>query len=379
MLSSLKYWTLKLMDHVSIVRIKEITFNSAEFAKDYAELLDNGEIFYASMSGSLVAVPNGYIQTNRVIQLPESCKEPYDNGILKGSCAAWARRSIVFAEALDNNFDKTQFSYKNDNYPQIVPVVAPKVNPFEGPEDARVILDAYGNVMLSFTMKDEDGTHLIWNYNVTSKTLKKLVPSFEHSAWQKNWIPILNRTNDLNYIYSWDPVLTLDCFGERCEKLQNDTGKITMFRGGSAMVKYRNYYVGMTRVTTGCPGKGNIYRPRFSMLNANLEIIYVSERIDFDGKLFIEPFFPFATIKDIPGVHHTAIMTVAGFTKGFNGNWAIEFSVNDQKNFVVELQGLDRFLDAIIYMYELYSSGSSIPNLLSLAIEKNVDVCNFWN
>ncbi|KAJ3254828.1 hypothetical protein HK103_006818 [Boothiomyces macroporosus] len=359
-----QYWKQELLDYIQPVLIKEIDFDSDTFRLKYQRKLEQGKILYGSMSGSIVKTPEGYVHFHRVIQFPNTpeCENPYDDkGISKIQCFGEARRSIVFAEALDENFDKISF---------IVDIREPKADKFAGPEDARAILDPYGNIMLSFTML-QDGKHLIWSFNTTSKEQRKLVVGFDDSYMQKNWAPIFNAENELNYVYSWNPVVTIDCKEKTCEKVQDRPVNITKFRGGSGMLKYKGYYVGMTRISVQCTGAKN-FRPRLTIMNSDLEIIYISERLVFDGLLFVEPFFNFNSLESIQGLGHTRVMTVGGFTPGTNGTWVMDFSINDQKNIIVQVQGLSRFFDAVIKAYE---KDPNVPNLVDMALSEQDDVC----
>ncbi|KAJ3319870.1 hypothetical protein HDV06_005846 [Boothiomyces sp. JEL0866] len=367
------YWKEELMDYIQPVLIKEIEFDSDQFKKTYQKQLERGKIIYGSMSGSIVKTPKGYVHFHRVIQFPNTpeCENPYDDkGISKIECFGEPKRSIAFAEALDFNFEKTEFVYKGQKYPQIVDIKEPKVDKFAGPEDARAIIDPFGNIMLSFTML-EDGKHLIWSFNTTSRQQRKLVVGFDDNYMQKNWAPIYNIKNELNYVYSWNPVVSIDCAGQNCEKVQNRPVNITKFRGGSGMLKHKNYYVGMTRISVQCDGAKN-FRPRLTIMNSDLEVIYISERLVFGGMLFIEPFFNFESLDNIVGLGHTRVMTVGGFTPGTNGTWVMDFSINDQKNIIVQVQGLPKFFDAII---EAYEKNPNIPNLVDRVLSEPDNVC----
>lgn len=394
------YWESKIMNHISIKQISEVKFNATDFLERFASKLGipKTPVSYISMSGSLVTIPKnqatkaGYIHISRILQLP--CQNPYrEDGTYEGYCFQTPVRSFVYAQFLNTKFESIKETHKGIQYPLVYDIFNPDVDLYPGPEDARMILDPWQNVILSFNMADRDQNkrRRIWTFNVTSGSLRLLRTDL--GTHQKNWIPFfINST--LYHLYSWMPFKILDCtvIFKKCSFIEPNLDKpaidgqgVGTLRGGSALFSYGSYYVATARTHRDC-GYGRVYRPHFVVISSRFEIIYVSEYLEFDSRLFIAPIWDvFPTIESIPpGGYHTKILTTSALTPSHDGSdWLAEFSVNDQKNVLITLVGFGRFLDSVISAYESSSKTDSsnathIPNLIEVAQKRSEEYCSLF-
>jgi hypothetical protein len=369
----------------------EVPFNSTNFVLQYAEPfgISTNPIQYISMSGSMVTLPknskgHAYIHIYRVLQLP--CENPYkEDGTYEGTCFQKPVRSFVYAQILNEQFQSVPGVYKNLEYPTVYDIYTPDVNKFPGPEDARAILDPWGNVILSFNMAymDNNEKRRQWIFNATSGSTR--INNIDLGDKQKNWVPFF-RNNELLQVYSWNPIKVVDCkvkhrdciFVEPNAKLPAPESRVVgHFRAGSALYQYRGYYVATTRTHRDCNGR--VYRPHITVLSPELEPVYISEDLDFEGKLFIAPFWPsFPTVDSLPKGGHTRILTSLTMTPSYQGkDWIAEFSVNDQKNILVTFKNLDMFLDSIIFYHKerMKEPGFLVPELLRRKDEDSINLC----
>jgi hypothetical protein len=385
------YWNTKMMEYVEVGDMVEVPFNSTDFTTRYANQLGITEIptRYISMSGSMVTIPKNkhdyaYIHIFRVSEIP--CDDPYKpDGTYKGYCFQKPIRSLVFAQILDEKFRSIPGDYKGLSYPTVYDIYTPDVNQYPGPEDSRAIMDPWDNVILSFNMADKDDNkrRSQWNFNVTSGSTR--VNNIYMGDKQKNWTPFF-RKQRLLQVYSWNPIKVLDCrvkfqecvFVEPHQQLPPPNSEVVgNFRSGSALYQYRGFYVATTRTHRDCNGR--VYRPHVTILSPELEPIYVSENIDFDGKLFISPFWSFPNLKAIPQTgYHTRILTSLTLTPSYTGKeWIAEFNINDQKNILVVLKNFEMFLDSIIYKYQQRAKDPTflVPQVIKEKDNQSIDLC----
>eukprot|EP01126_Amoeba_proteus_P060787 TRINITY_DN8083_c0_g1_i1.p1 TRINITY_DN8083_c0_g1~~TRINITY_DN8083_c0_g1_i1.p1 ORF type:complete len:578 (+),score=58.62 TRINITY_DN8083_c0_g1_i1:73-1806(+) len=377
-------WKLKLTDHVSIDRIVVAKFDSKQFVKKFSggpnNLTKNDQI-YASFAGTLVTLPSEgfYFHFSRVVKSRCKSLDSLD-GVTNFSCLLKIERSVIYAEILDNNFTSMRRRYNGVSYPRVLEIPSPRYYKQMGPEDPRAILDEWGNIIITFAMRDPRDPlfpRTIWNYNITTKRRNKLTHPFGRRR-QKNWAPVyVNGT--LLYGCGWNPILFLDCNGDkaknlfRCRKLRDRPLRVTGLRGGSALTQYRSFYVGMFRTTEQCErecGRYPIYRPRLVILDPSLQkFVYISESLTFKNKIFLYPFWEYKEMKDIKPrktCYYTRIVTVATLTPTLDGrgDWITEFSILDQKNLFIVFKNLSSFMDIIIDNHK----HGKIPNLVDRAL-----------
>eukprot|EP01126_Amoeba_proteus_P006149 TRINITY_DN12137_c0_g1_i1.p1 TRINITY_DN12137_c0_g1~~TRINITY_DN12137_c0_g1_i1.p1 ORF type:complete len:346 (+),score=25.10 TRINITY_DN12137_c0_g1_i1:485-1522(+) len=253
----LHYWELKLMDYVAIDRMDVVKFDSRKFVKKFSGgyySLPNNHHRYASFSGSMVTLPSEgiYIHFSRVVQSMCSRLSRWDK-VIPIICLWSIKRSVVFAEILDLNFTQIRRKYQGKWYPRIIEIPAADRQFKIGPEDSRAIVDPWGNIILTFkqaNMSDSLFPIVSYNYNLTTGQLRQLTHPFGKGI-QKNWSPVYV-DGVLRYGCSWYPILIMDCNNDnesqiRCKKTSNQSLRVTRFRGGSALIQYRSYYVGMFR------------------------------------------------------------------------------------------------------------------------------------
>ena len=359
------YYRTKLLNNVKVERMTEIPFNRTYFVCRYsAELgLSTDEIQFASLSGSIAAIPITdvdqqfkYLHLSRIIEMP--CEDPYlPDGTYKGWCFQGPIRSFAYLELLDKDYHSVGGQYKNREFPQLAEIFDPLLPFIAGPEDGRLIIDPLGNPIISFNMLVDPYHRVQWTFNVTQGSLRQMQLDTSTNI-QKNWIPFF-KENQLYHVYAWNPVKVLDCRikYKKCkftlvnENKEAKDGYYTgQLRGGSALIQYRNYYVGTIRTHYQC-SHGRVYRPRLVVLSPEMEVIYISEILDFEGALFVAPFWPSFDYleKSTWNGKQTLILTSLGLTRdGESDDWVAEFSVHDQKNIVVELKGMTTYLDYII-------------------------------
>lgn len=373
-----EFWNEKLLNHVTLGIAKEVPFSQHSFILEFGDKygLEN-HFIYTAMSGSMITLPGSqeiYLHFSRIIQM--ECKDPYtQTGVLRDYCSTDPIRSLVFAQILDKDLNPIKSNYLDHTYPRVVEIFEPNTPKNSGPEDARAIIDPWGNPILVFNMGDVDGARPIWKFNITTGGLQKLV--FERQGndtntlpKEKNWIPLFIGSK-LRYIYSWNPVKLVECvspfkdctFSNPLLKSDLDLS----LRGGSSLVVYRDYYLGIVRTHSDC-SNGRFYRPRLIMLSPKLETVYLSEILLFEGMLFRSPFWSPKEDKVTTG-EYSKIVTSLTFTQSHDSNdWIAGFSVNDQKNILVVIRGLRPFIDSILKKNSI-SDTAAIPNLILRASE----------
>ncbi|KAJ3252185.1 hypothetical protein HK103_001796 [Boothiomyces macroporosus] len=359
------YWKEKLANYITPV-FKEIDFDSTAFAPAVSD-------HFGVTGGSIVYTPVGYIQFQTVVPYKNAkeCKAPFQNKVAELKCMEHSY-SMIYAHALDFHFEKTKFAYKGQKYPQLVEIT--KNNALIG--EPKSILDPYGNVLLSFDIKSGNDT-FVWSFNTTSQQLKKINNLLEKNTTITNLAPFYNIQNKLNYIYTWHPVVSIDCNGKSCVKARIRDFSDSRITAGSPMVKYKTYFIGLINLQSMCSDGYPAYTPRLVILNSNLDYIYVSERIIFDGKLISEPFFGFASAQAAYENTKARNITAGGLVVGYDNTWIMHLTVFNQKNIVVEAKGLDRFIDSMINAFQTYNSSIPIPNMAQSLADQVDHVCSF--
>ncbi|KAJ3392132.1 hypothetical protein HDU92_008609 [Lobulomyces angularis] len=395
-----KYSKTSLLDFVEIGLIKEIHFNATKFVDQSNEFLPSAsENSYISNSGTLVALSN-HLTSNKQYYLHCSVVNYVTNSIIydKFDVLLLNRLTIpltfMHLTILDSNFQElpSDFEYQGQFYPKTIGINHDIGS--IGPEDTRAIVDSDGNIIITFNMDDNEEFRLIWYYDLTSGVIRKLSHPFHKGP--QSWVPFINQNDEVNFIYSWDPVIRpLRCGAEhpaKCfdylvpkksfsrnldglkrfqEKItlenENRTPGLSEFRGGSSLVKYKDFYVTLIRIRTANKAKPHqdpVFKVRLAILDPNLNLIYLSENLDFKGKLFLKPFFQFEDLNQFKlSCSHASILKSSALTQTTANDWVGEFSVNDQKNFVVVFKDLTLFIDAII---ERYMDGGREPDQFNL-------------
>jgi hypothetical protein len=355
------YWNELFIDNINIIKFKDITFNTTLFIEKKINLGFNYNPNYlVEFSGSTVKLSKEYgyyFHISRLVYF-ENCEDFREKyGLIDITCPIL--KSFIYASILDNNFQMIDnFKYKNLTYPKIIEIDSPDVGFSSGPEDARVFLDPWLNINLIFNMKDKSGLRSMWTYNLTTEYLKILNLHFNNKI-EKNWTPFF-KNNLLYYIPSFKNTKSIvDCnnnFGNCSLSYSNNNFSLSLFRGGSSLQIYKEYFVGMARSSAYCKC-GKIYRPNLIILSPNLDIIYISEPINYTYSMFIKPFFNYESIAQLPDpCIDQLIMTPLTLTPSWNNNiWITEVSLSDQKNIIILLEGLDSFLDTIINKHKNYN------------------------
>ncbi|KAJ3319645.1 hypothetical protein HDV06_006138 [Boothiomyces sp. JEL0866] len=347
------FWLDKVQDNITYT-IKEIPFDSIRFAKKY-KLGGN----YRSFGGSLVKTTKGYLNFQTVFEYPRNCTR-FENGVVEQQCKPHKSKSLLYADALNSRLDKTRFVYKEQEYPTLI-----QIQQFGsyGPRDPKAIVDPYGNILVSFSMFDIYDNLNMWVYNCSTKNLEKMKP--EIHLEETNWIPYYD--GSLNFIYSWDPIKHIS----KDSSFVNYT-EYSRFKGATPLVKYKEYYVGIIQVQGDC--KDLVTRPRLTILNKKLEMIYISEKLVFEGKLFIKPFFNYTSLAEINGIQHTGKFQVGAIVK--NQTWILMCSINEQNNIAVLIDGFNEFLKSIITRYEDYVFyNHPMPNLYQQVLDEKDNIC----
>jgi hypothetical protein len=385
-----EYWMEKMLDYVRIGEMNQVQFNSTDFVSRFSENLGipNDPKYYASMSGSMVTLPTKhYLHISRILQL--NCDDAYlEDGTYNGNCFQRPLRSFAYASVFDSTFTPVEYTYKGRTFPQILDIYEPDSFAFAGPEDARAILDPWDNVIISFNMAEVTSIRKrrIWSFNITSGSQRQHLFT-QTESFQKNWIPFFIK-NQMKFIYGWNPFKVVDCTRvyKTCQWDQPNLniepifgGGVGPLRGGSALVRHRGYFVGTVRTHKVCQGTKRVYRPNIVILSPQLQVIYISERLEFK-KLFLAPFWPgFPNWDSIPeDGHHARILTTLTMTPAHNQiDWITEFSVNDQKNIIVVLQGFRHFLDAIIEQHKM--NKIPIPHLIQQKQDEAANLCDTFD
>ncbi|KAJ3210456.1 hypothetical protein HK099_008230 [Clydaea vesicula] len=300
------------------------------------------------------------------------------------------QKTYIYATVLDENFEVIDnFRYLNQFYPRILDIKQPLGDDLIGPHDTRTLIDNGGNIIITFNMDDANGERLIWTFNITTGELRKMY--YELALGPQSWIGFVNKKNEVQFIYSWEPKISiLNCNSGSCIEIMSDNDEfgteerdidmnhpetlkstgikkkakslkksfsLRSFRGGSSLTSYKDYYISLVRIRSMDPNNSNappVFRSRLAILDRNFAIVFISENLDFQNLLFLEPFFK-KTSKDPKNFFcsYASLLKGSSINKLKNGlDWVLEFSINDQKNVLVVVKNLTPFFDSIIQKYE---------------------------
>ncbi|KAL7746456.1 Beta-mannosyltransferase 1 [Sorochytrium milnesiophthora] len=291
---------------------------SATFAHDFS--FEHGPENWLSMSGSGVWLEQqrAYVTSARMIRSPKGFGDP----------RVWLLQSHIYLQAWDEAFNPIALRYRHDadsvvDIPQRGRVLdIPNLTPhlaLSGPEDARMHIDNYGHLFLTFNMHDGEARRH-WSYNLTSAKLVHLKPTLGRDQNQKNWVPFIF-DDQLHFVHKYGPkfyqeakaFLTTVLLGSfyplriaRCDPgsgacdfvVGQGTTGVASLRGGTPFRQYRNtpYYVGFARTTQLCDAPCHrIYRPNFVVLRLppgnsstvtssydEADVVYTSEPLDLN-------------------------------------------------------------------------------------------------
>lgn len=352
------YYNEPFFNKVKIIKMNDVTFNTELFIKKKIDLgFEYNTEYLVGFSGSIVKLPkkyNHYFHITRLVYY-ENCNNFREkNGLIDITCPIL--RSFIYAEILDKNFRTiNNFRYNNLTYPRIININSPNISYFSGPEDARIFIDPWDNINFIFNMEDENEIRSMYIYNLTTKH-SKLLDIHINSKIEKNWIPFFKK-NLLYFIPSLENTKNIiDCnnISKKCILNNPRNYSLSLFRGGSPLQNYNNYFVGMARSSSYCKC-GKIYRPNLIILSPELDIIYISKPLNYTNSMFIKPFFNYETVYQLPDqCIDQLIITPLTLIPSWNKNiWLNEISLSDQKNIIISLEGLNEFLNKIINEHKI--------------------------
>jgi hypothetical protein len=371
---NIDYTKIEFKKNIEIINYKEIKFNVSSFLNSLKNdfdiddsLISNNWIYgsldnnnnWVAFSGSLVPIPDNYgyyFHISRVLNIGD-CNYllKFNDDIYNTECLNRAPKSFIYAEILNSNYEKVyNFKYKNLIYPRILDFYTPDAGIYSGAEDGRLFVDSFSNINVLFNMKDKSSDRSMWLYNVTTNNLQML-DLWDKGKVEKNWISFL-KNNNIHYITSFKNtknIITCKKMFGRCFSYLPYKQETSYFRGGSTLQNYGKYYVGMARSSHDC-NCGKIYRPNIVILSEELDIIYISEPINYSDEIFINPYFNFSNVNQLPDpCKNRLIITPLTLTRTWNEEvWITEVSIADQKNIIILLKNFNSYIDSIIYDYE---------------------------
>ncbi|CAG9330834.1 unnamed protein product [Blepharisma stoltei] len=277
-------------------------------------------------------------------------------------------KSLLFTSLFDSHWNEviTEEMIGATQVPGIIPIEVYDYNiENAGPEDPRIFTFA-GGIYVIFNMIDIDVRRKMFLFNFeTGKSWPLRI--IEHSLWshytEKNWTPLIVDDEHLYFVYNYKNFQILDCTDKStyCKKVSGLFDSVPAgLRGGSPYVKFGStqYFVsfGYSHIDYR---KGNqfcaVYRPALTVVKANeesssFELIYQSEPIDFEEKLFLEPIMPYNSTDQVKICEDGRIMMVASIARWDFDEDVVDATINlnDTIPLAIKITGLtDLVLDAI--------------------------------
>ncbi|KNC97096.1 uncharacterized protein SPPG_07490 [Spizellomyces punctatus DAOM BR117] len=348
-------------------RIKDMTVNVAWFSANYRQRVaqePNTPAHWDAFSGTAVWLQDvrHYVYFTRMQYKDPSCRPPCAGG----------KRSFLFAQSYDSDLRPVPLKRRVGDdlvkFPDVMEIYTPDQAFYTGQEDPRAIADPHGNIILLFHMGDMDGKRKQWTFNTTSRHQSALRPDFAPQNWEKNWTPFFHK-NEFRVVYSVQPLHIMACdiaHDGHCSTIggQKDTtfGKLG---GGTPWLQWRDseYFVGFARTHQGVKCCGTVYRPHVAIMRSfkdqantdQYEIVYTTGPLDFDY-VHTEP--PFREKADHHPCGWNRIMTTLGMLRWDYDDDSVLMtaSINDEKNFLMRVRGLDRLVSTVVKTIETASS-----------------------
>lgn len=234
-----------------------------------------------------------------------------------------------------------------------------------GPEDMRLFKALDGKIFGAFNMLDDDNKRYMWIYSFENANYWKIF--VEENAgdvviFEKNWVPLIVDQEHIYFLYNFQNTQVIDCteIGVPCKKVTGAYDRTPRaLRGGTSFVQFSdtNYYFSFafTHVEEKNPFH-KFYRPHLAIIKSlqtepYFELIYTSEPVDFEGKLFLEPVNKFKTLEDVDVRDYFGgimIVTSIGTIDYDNDVTDILASVADNINFGLKVNGIVKFIRSVI-------------------------------
>ncbi len=245
-----------------------------------APMVEHTNQLYRPMNPSILRYKNGWISICRLVNYTQKGAKNFKFISPDGVC-----RTKQVLTILDNDFN---------NISQIIMEDISGRPRYEGArvlyfEDAVPFFDENQLYMLSNALDGSTaGISEMFKCKIDIETgsIVSAIPlsSFQSGRSEKNWLPIEVK-GELNYLYSYNPVVILDKNLRRTETVQDKN--FTSFRGGGGACEFKinnrdGYLVVVHEV--GIDGHGRCYLHRFVWMNSDFKIKYLSHPWCFEHR-----------------------------------------------------------------------------------------------
>ena len=311
----------------------------------------------------------------------------------------WHHNSFLYATLFDEGWNEITepTRFMSLTVPCFLPIIDPKPNTvYSGPEDPRIFFHGK-DILCSFNMKDADSKRKMWFYNFTdSQTTPLSLQDYTVSSVtkipnaEKNWSALSVKDDHLYMVYNYHNFQVIDCNDYKaktpCPMVRGKFDDIiTELKGGSPYVRFKNsdYYfsIAYTNIRNPRYNSGSrIYRPAVAVIHVpnggdpdSIKLIYTGGVLDFaDSCVSLAK-----RTKSPVGV--ADVLTVPSIARcNYDDDKVIvTANVDDVFNVVVTINGMIRFLDNIIGLYEKNLLGASECDAVNFAkahANKNVRV-----
>ncbi|CAG9316187.1 unnamed protein product [Blepharisma stoltei] len=282
-------------------------------------------------------------------------------------------RSFLYTSWFDSDWNEVfiEETVGSTSVPGVIPIEIPDWDQENaGPEDPRIFKALKNEIFIAFNMLDHDRNRKMWLYSFKSGWYWPLSISQHNAAdhfIEKNWIPLITDTEHLYFIYSHKNLQIIDCteMNKPCIWIR---GKYDTFpnslRGGTPYMRFRSsdFYVsiGYSHILYKLKdSQCHAYRPTLTIIYVTdrspfYELIYASEPLDFEGKLFLKPALNVDSAEGIKFCQNARIMMALSIPKWDYGRDIVDItlSINDTAPVAIKASGLTGIVEEVIELYE---------------------------
>ncbi|CAG9320604.1 unnamed protein product [Blepharisma stoltei] len=281
--------------------------------------------------------------------------------------------SFLYATFFDSEWNEVRKNETigNITVPGIIEIEKMWKEHSSGPEDPRIFRALKGELFMTFNLLMKDKKRLMHIFDVSAGIARPLLIkeyAKKEKVIEKNWTPLIVDDQHIFFIYNYKNLQVIDCSLENkiCKKVRGTYDHApSSIKGGSPYVRFAdtNYFVSFifTNVVTEAPEIScKPYRPALSIIEfipgdkPDFKLIYTSEPIDFQNKVFLSPVSKHKSIKEILDCNFARVLMVHSISKWDYADDIVDLtlSINDSVPLAIRVTGMTDMVRYIINMYD---------------------------
>lgn len=281
-------------------------------------------------------------------------------------------RNFVYVSYFDKDWNRSDYT-KNigkTTIPGFLPIDGDWEMEYSGPEDMRLFRALNGKFFGSFNMIDQTKRRYMMLYDFEKAECRKLtIDTMNDSAvvFEKNWMPLIVNEEHIYFIYNFKTLQIIDCTDQdqgctiKAGKLDRNPAAL---RGGSSFLRFKDsdyfFSFGFTHLDAFWPKHSKQYRPclvlvKYSPSEPHFQLIYTSEPIDFNNRVFIEPVYWYKNVESIDYFDKwgtVMFITSIGIVDYYLDVSDVTITINDEAQIILKINGLTKFIQRTIDLFE---------------------------